>query len=82
MSVILRHIKEEFGQDPSKAKLQKFFLMEQRQTESIYQSASRVEQCFKQLCTLYPDRYDHSQLQEHIFQGMHPHLRDYVVPIY
>ena len=30
MSVILRHIKEEFGQGPSKAKLQKeFFLMEQ-----------------------------------------------------
>ena len=31
MSVILRHIKEQFGQRPSKVKLQKdFFLMEQR----------------------------------------------------
>ena len=37
MSVILRHIKEQFGQGPSKAKLQKeFFLMEQkRQKVSI-----------------------------------------------
>ena len=31
MSAILRHIKEQFGQGPSKAKLQKeFFLMEQK----------------------------------------------------
>ena len=38
MSDILRHIKERFGQGPSKAKLQKeFFLMEQRKTESINQ---------------------------------------------
>ena len=45
MSVILRHIKEQFGQGPSKAKLQKeFFLMEQRKTESINQFAGRVEQ--------------------------------------
>ena len=36
MSDILRHIKERFGQRPSKAKVQKeFFLMEQRKTESI-----------------------------------------------
>ena len=35
MSNILKHIKERFGQGPSKAKLQKeFFLMEQRKTES------------------------------------------------
>ena len=34
MSDILRHIKERFGQGPSKAKLQKeFFLMEQRKTK-------------------------------------------------
>ena len=28
------------------------------------------------LHALYPGRYDHSQLKEWIFQGMHPHLRD------
>ena len=40
MSNILKHIKERFGQGPSKAKLQKeFFLMEQRKTESINQFA-------------------------------------------
>ena len=34
MSDILKHIKERFGQGPSKAKLQKeFFLMEQRKTK-------------------------------------------------
>ena len=45
ISAILRHIKERFGQGPSKAKLQKeFFLMEQRKTESINQFAGRVEQ--------------------------------------
>ena len=45
MSVILRYIKEQFGQGPSKAKLQKeFFLMEQKKTESINQFAGRVEQ--------------------------------------
>ena len=45
MSVILRHIKEQFAQGPSKAKLQKeFFLMEKRKTESINQFARRVEQ--------------------------------------
>ena len=32
ISIILRHIKERFGQDPSKAKLQKkFFLMEPKE---------------------------------------------------
>ena len=35
-----------------------------------------MEQRFKRLRTLYPDRYDRSQLKERIFQGMHPHLRD------
>ena len=45
MSVILRHIKEEFGQGPSKAKLQKeFFLMKQRKTESTDPYTGRVEQ--------------------------------------
>ena len=45
MSVILRHIKEWFGQGPSKPKLQKeFFLMEQRKRESINKFAGRVEQ--------------------------------------
>ena len=67
MSDILRHIKERFGQGPSKAKLQKeFFLMEQRKTV----------QRFKRLRALYPGRYDCGQLKERVFQGMHPHLRD------
>ena len=77
MSNILKHIKERFGQGPSKAKLQKeFFLMEQRKTESINQFAGWVEQRFKRLRALYPGRYDCGQLSERIFQGMHPHLRD------
>ena len=43
--IILRHIKERFGQGPSKAKLQKeFFLIEQKKTESINQFVGRVEQ--------------------------------------
>ena len=77
MSIILRHIKERFGQGPSKAKLQKvFFLMEQRKTKSINQFAGRVEQRFKRLRALYPGQYDHDQLKERIFQGIHAHLRD------
>ena len=64
-------------------KLQKkFFLMEQRKTESINQFAGRVEQWFKMLRALYPGRYDRSQLEEKIFQGMHPHLRDYIRFLY
>ena len=77
MSDILRHIKERFGQGPSKPKLQKeFFLMEQRKTESIIQFAGWVEQSFKRLRALYPGRYDRGQLEEKVFPGMHPHLRD------
>ena len=77
MGVILRHIKELFGQGPSKAKLQKeFFLMEQRKMESINQFTGRVEQWFRRLRALYPGRYDRGQLKERIFQGMHPLLRD------
>ena len=77
MGDILKYIKERFGQGPSKAKLQKeFFLMEQRKTESINQFAGRVEQRFKRLRALYPDRYNCNQLKERVFQGMHPHLRD------
>ena len=77
MSDILKHIKERFGQGPSKAKLKKeFFLMEQRKTESINQFAGWVEQRFKRLRALYPGRYDCNQLKERVFQGMHPHLRD------
>ena len=58
-------------------KLQKeFFPMAQRKTESINQFAGRVEQQFRQLHVLYPGRHDCSQLNEWIFQGMHPHLRD------
>ena len=75
--IYCRHIKERFGQGPSKAKLQKeFFLMEQRKTESINQFAGWVEQRFKRLRALYPGRYDCGQLKERVFQGMHPHLRD------
>ena len=50
--------------------------MEQRKTESINQFARRVEQRFKRLRALYPGRYDHDQLKERVFQGMHAHLRD------
>ena len=75
MGDILKNIKERFGQEPSKAKLQKeFFLMEQRKTESIDQFAERVEQRFKRLRALYPGRYDYNQLKERVFQGMHPNL--------
>ena len=60
MSDISKHIKERFGQGPSKAKLQKeFFLMKQRKTESINQFAGWVKQRFKRLRALYPGRYDH-----------------------
>ena len=77
MSDILRHIKERFGQGPSKAKLQKeFFLMEQRKTESINQFARWIEQRFNRLRALYPGRYDCGQLKERVCQGMHPHLGD------
>ena len=77
MGNILKHIKERFGEGPSKAKLQKeFFLMEQRKTESINQFAGWVEQRFKRLRALYPGQYDHGQLKERVFQGMHAHLRD------
>ena len=77
MSNILKHIKERFGQGPSKAKLQKeFFLMEQRKTESINQFATWVEQRLKRLRELYPGWYDHGQLKERVFQGMHAHLGD------
>ena len=77
MDDILKHIKERFGQGPSKAKLQKeFFLMEQRKTESINQFAGWVEQRFKRMRALYPGRYDCSQLKVRVFQGMHLHLRD------
>ena len=83
MGAILRHIKERFGQGPLKAKLQKeFFLMEQKKMESINQFAGRVEQQFKRLRALYPGRYDRSQLKERIFQGMHPHLRDFMQFLY
>ena len=77
MGNILKHIKERFGQGPSKAKLQKeFFLMEQRKTGSINQFAGWVEQRFKRLRALYRGWYDHGQLKERVFQGMHAHLRD------
>ena len=77
MSNILKHIKERFGQGPSKAKLQEeFFLMEQRKTESINQFAGWVGQRFKRLRALYPGWYDRGQLKERVFQGMHAHLRD------
>ena len=77
MGSILKHIKERFGQGPSKAKLQKeFFLMEQRKTESINQFARWVEQRFKRLRALYPGQYDRGQLKERGFQGMHAHLKD------
>ena len=55
MDVILRHIKQHFGQDLSKAKFQKeFLLMEHPKSESINQFTGRIKQCFKQLCALYP----------------------------
>ena len=77
MSDVLKHIKERFGQGPSKAKLQKeFFQMEQRKTKSINQFVGQVEQRFKRWRALYPSRYDCNQLKERVFQGMHPHLRD------
>ena len=83
MGDILKHIKERFGQGPSKAKMQKeFFLMEQRKTESINQFAGWVEQRFKRLRTLYPGRYDCNQLKERVFQGMHPYLRDSMTFLY
>ena len=83
MTVILRHIKEWFGQGPTKAKLQKeLFLMEQRKTESINQFAGRVEQQFEQFCALYPGRYDHSQLKVDFPRNAPSFQRFYVVFIH
>ena len=77
MGNILKHIKERFGQGPSKAKLQKeFFLMEQRKTKSINQFAGWVGRRFKRLRALYAGWYDCGQLKERVFHGMHAHLRD------
>ena len=56
--------------------------MEQRKSESINQFAGWVEQRFQRLRALYPGRYDHNQLKERVFQGMHPHLRDSVRFLY
>ena len=64
MGDILKHIKERFGQGPSKAKIQKEFLLEQRKTESINQFAGQVKQRFKRLRALYPGRYDCNQLKD------------------
>ena len=76
MSAILRHIKEQFGQGPLKAKLQKEFFPNgaEKKTEGINQFVGRVEQQFKRLRALYPERYDRSQIEEKIFQRMHLHL--------
>ena len=83
MSSILKHIKERFGQGPSKAKLQKeFFLIEQRKTESINHITRWVEQRFKRLRALYPGQDDCGQLKERVFQGMHAHLRDSMTFLY
>ena len=46
--------------------------MEQKKTESINQFLVRVEQQFKRLRALYPERYDQSQWKERISQGMYP----------
>ena len=50
--------------------------MEQRKSESINQFSRWVEQRFKRLRALHPGRYDHGQLKERVFQGMHLNLRD------
>ena len=83
MGNILRHIKERFGEGPLKGKLQKeFFQMEQRKTESINQFVGRVEQWFKRLRALYPDRYERSQLKES-FSGDAPSFKRFnEVPLY
>ena len=44
--------------------------------KSINQFTGQVEQRFKRLRALYPGQYDHGQLKERVFQGMHAHLRD------
>ena len=83
MSVILRHIKEQLGQGPFKAKLQKeFFLMKQRRQKVPINLLegwnSKLNGC--KHCILLG--IDQSQLKERIFQGMHPHLRDSVRFLY
>ena len=60
----------------------KFFLMEQRKTESINQFAGRVKQQFKWLWALYPGRYDWSQLKEDFSRYAPLFERFYEVPLY
>ena len=72
LDTILIGIGERFGRGPSAGVLS----APARKGEKIQQFTSRLETKYRKLEEKFPDRYDHKQLKDRLFYGMHQHLRD------
>ena len=77
ISTILTGIEGRFGRGPSADKLQQeYYQLQQERGEKVQQFVSHLETKYWKLKEKFPDRYDHRQLKDHLFYGMHQHLRD------
>lgn len=77
IDVLVSKMEERFGKTRNIDKLQQeFYQMTQEKGERIYQFASRLENTYKRLHLKLPDMYNHRQLKDRLFRGMHPHLKD------
>ena len=77
ISTILTGIEGHFGRGPSADKLQQeYYQLQQERGEKVQQFASCLETKYRKLKEKFQDQYDHRQLKDCLFYGMHQHLRD------
>ena len=70
-------IEEKFGWEPSTDKLQQeYYQLQQKKGDKIQHFASRLKTRYRKLEETFLEMYDHKQLKDRLFYGMHQHLRD------
>ena len=77
LGTILERLEHRFRKTRSTDRLQyEFFQLGQERTEGVQQYAGRLENHYKKLKAVFPERYGGAQLKERLYFGMIPGLRN------
>ena len=72
---ILEKVKKWFGKQlSSDCMQQEFYQLSQDKNKKVRQFASRLEQKYKYLKEMFPDKYQTKDLKDQLFHGMHPDI--------
>ena len=77
LETLLEAMEDRFGKEVTGDRLQRdFYQLQQERGEKVQHFAGRLEKAFKKLKKAFPERYQRSQLKEHLFHSVNQQTRD------